>query len=259
MPSGLACEHCVLQWYWVAANSCNPPGVVEFFEGPRGPTSWGRCPGQGGALGGYTSVQKDCGGSRFPEEYYQCADIRIGSSGSSDADDTGDKDEPHGREEKEPKDSNDDNDGDQDQDDSRKEETGSTTPPPAPPADEYDPSRRGGYGAVRDIILVSEGRRVTSLYSSSRIDLGEVRDMSVEAYVASGVDEVDFIVSDSRGRTLLESRQKGGGPFYIRGTDSNGRPTPWDDVPTGEIISILVLAQLDGKRDRDIVRILFLS
>lgn len=89
LPSGLSCERCVLQWYWVSANSCNPPGVRKYFEGPDRP-HWGSCKGQGGAVGGFAFRQRDCGGGRtdrksVPEEYYQCADIRIrpGSSGPS--------------------------------------------------------------------------------------------------------------------------------------------------------------------------------
>lgn len=76
LPADLSCEHCVLHWYWVSANGCNPPGVVDFFNGPRGP-KWGTCRGQGGAVGGYTRVQRPCEGRKFPEEYYQCADISI--------------------------------------------------------------------------------------------------------------------------------------------------------------------------------------
>lgn len=81
LPSGLTCERCVLQWYWVSANSCNPPGVREYFEGLDRP-HWGSCKGQGGAVGGFAFRQRTCGGGRterksVPEEYYQCADIRI--------------------------------------------------------------------------------------------------------------------------------------------------------------------------------------
>lgn len=81
LPENLTCQHCVLHWFWTAANTCNPPGVVQFFEGPHRPKNWGQCFGQGGARGGYTKVQKDCGPDRFPEEYYQCADVRILSKG----------------------------------------------------------------------------------------------------------------------------------------------------------------------------------
>lgn len=78
LPPGLNCKHCVLQWFYSSANSCNPPGVVEYFDGPRGPL-WGNCRGQAGAIGGVTRVQQQCGTSRdkFPEEFIQCADIQI--------------------------------------------------------------------------------------------------------------------------------------------------------------------------------------
>lgn len=75
LPENFACEHCVLQWYWTAANTCNPPGVVEYFEGEDAPKAWGNCKGQAGARGGYTKTPL-CG-RKFPEEYYMCADIRI--------------------------------------------------------------------------------------------------------------------------------------------------------------------------------------
>lgn len=81
LPEKLTCKHCVLHWYWTSAATCNPPGVVEYFEGPHGPKKWGNCPGQGEARGGYSKNAKRCGSSRqrkhYPEEYYQCADIRI--------------------------------------------------------------------------------------------------------------------------------------------------------------------------------------
>ena len=82
LPESLSCEHCVLQWFWSTANSCNPPGVRDFFDGPRAPRNWGRCPGQGGAEGGVSRVQMACGlgtdnRMRFAEEYVTCADIAI--------------------------------------------------------------------------------------------------------------------------------------------------------------------------------------
>lgn len=77
LPTDLVCDHCVIQWFWTSANSCNPPGIEEYFEGPDGPRNWGSCPGQGGAIGGRTTVQKPCRFDDFPEEYLQCADVRI--------------------------------------------------------------------------------------------------------------------------------------------------------------------------------------
>lgn len=82
LPLNLHCDHCVIQWYWTAANTCNPPGVVHYFEGPDGPR-WPLCRGQGGAVGGYTSKQRECGGDNFPEEYWQCSDIRIIANSAS--------------------------------------------------------------------------------------------------------------------------------------------------------------------------------
>ncbi len=76
LPAGLTCEHCVVQWYWVAANDCNPPGVVDFYKSDRAP-HWGDCPGQGEAKGGWRRWETMCDGPKMPEEYFQCADIRI--------------------------------------------------------------------------------------------------------------------------------------------------------------------------------------
>lgn len=73
----MSCRHCVLQWFWTAANTCNPPGVVDYFKGPDRPRWWGRCKGQGGARGGFVDAHRPCGGGRFPEEYLECADIQI--------------------------------------------------------------------------------------------------------------------------------------------------------------------------------------
>lgn len=77
IPDNFTCEHCVLHSYWTAANSCNPPGVVDYFTGLDRPSHWPRCIGQGGARQGWTAVQKTCGGEKFSEEYYQCADVRV--------------------------------------------------------------------------------------------------------------------------------------------------------------------------------------
>lgn len=51
LPRGLVFDHCVFQWYWVAANTCNVRGVHEYFTSPFAP-KWGDCPGQGGSRGG---------------------------------------------------------------------------------------------------------------------------------------------------------------------------------------------------------------
>lgn len=76
LPKNLICKHCVLQWYWVTANSCNPPGQKEYFahyDNPFGTT----CPSDGGGLGAHNPALADCGGDKVPEEFWSCADIQI--------------------------------------------------------------------------------------------------------------------------------------------------------------------------------------
>lgn len=77
LPPSFHCAHCVLQWYWTGANSCNPPGLKDYYTGVDKPIGWGSCPGQSDAKGGYTDNMADCGGGLFSEEYLQCADIMI--------------------------------------------------------------------------------------------------------------------------------------------------------------------------------------
>lgn len=76
LPKFLRCNHCVLHWSYNAANTCNPPGLADYFTGDDKP-KWGKCKGQSGAVGGYASWAPTCGGDRFSEEYYNCADVRI--------------------------------------------------------------------------------------------------------------------------------------------------------------------------------------
>lgn len=80
LPAGFSTKHAVLQWYWVTANSCNPPGFVEYFK--QFPMEgWGTCPGDGGALGGRNPTIVKCGGGNFPEEFWNCADVAVTNSG----------------------------------------------------------------------------------------------------------------------------------------------------------------------------------
>ncbi len=81
LPKGFKTEHAVIQFYWVTANSCNPPGFVDYFK--RYPMkSWGQCPGDGGAIGGRNPTLAECGGGSFPEEFWGCADVSVGVSGT---------------------------------------------------------------------------------------------------------------------------------------------------------------------------------
>lgn len=75
LPSNFVCSHCVLHFFYTSASNCNPPGVDEYFYGPNRP-SWGSCPGASSAIGQYANTGL-CGGRVFPEEYMNCADVRV--------------------------------------------------------------------------------------------------------------------------------------------------------------------------------------
>ncbi len=80
LPAGFQSNHAVIQFYWVTANSCNPPGFIDYFK--RYPMKiWGQCPGDGGAFGGRNPGLSDCGGATFPEEFWGCADVSVGATG----------------------------------------------------------------------------------------------------------------------------------------------------------------------------------
>ena len=111
LPKDMTCKNCVLQWYWATANSCNPRGMKEYFEGKNKP-NWGDCPGDGGSNGGVALGSAECGGEKSPEEFWGCADVTISNDGSAPAgseaaplvenkDDGEDKDDDEDKEEEE--------------------------------------------------------------------------------------------------------------------------------------------------------------
>ena len=65
LPPGLTCERCVVQWHYVTANSCNPPGL---------PREWW------GGGGGMSECGKNGGN---PEEFWNCADIGVVPTGQT--------------------------------------------------------------------------------------------------------------------------------------------------------------------------------
>eukprot|EP00039_Didymoeca_costata_P001189 m.50501 g.50501 ORF g.50501 m.50501 type:complete len:404 (-) comp10673_c1_seq3:41-1252(-) len=73
LPSSLTCSHCVLQWWWVSANSCNPPGYRNYTF----PSTVENCSN----LGWWQPNMGNCG-TGWPEEFWNCADIKI--TGSTD-------------------------------------------------------------------------------------------------------------------------------------------------------------------------------
>ncbi|KAI3426866.1 hypothetical protein D9Q98_006812 [Chlorella vulgaris] len=59
LPAGVHCERCVLQWWWTTANSCQVPGAPAY-------------------VGSDNMAWCDSGPTAFPEEFFNCADVRIG-------------------------------------------------------------------------------------------------------------------------------------------------------------------------------------
>lgn len=76
LPRKLVCANCVLHFLWTTANTCNPPDVVKYFDGPDRPYGWGNCKGQANARGGVARSADPCS-VKYPEEYMSCADIEI--------------------------------------------------------------------------------------------------------------------------------------------------------------------------------------
>jgi hypothetical protein len=67
VPSNLTCERCVLQWWWVTGNTCNPPDYEKRSSQPAHVASgceW------------WQSALPKCGVS-YPEEFWNCADVRV--------------------------------------------------------------------------------------------------------------------------------------------------------------------------------------
>lgn len=83
IPSYLSCTHCTLQWHWATGNSCfSDEGYYQYFHQlnehgwngvrwfPMMAYSW------------FGPISELCGPDRFPEEFWNCADIAVLSSSS---------------------------------------------------------------------------------------------------------------------------------------------------------------------------------
>mmetsp|Transcript_49381 Transcript_49381/g.112068 ORF Transcript_49381/g.112068 Transcript_49381/m.112068 type:complete len:377 (+) Transcript_49381:720-1850(+) len=79
LPPEVQCEHCVLQWHYVTANSCNPEGYRDatFPEDDCG--------------GWWQESLSDCSDYISPEEFWNCADVMI-IADDNDVDDDDDDD-----------------------------------------------------------------------------------------------------------------------------------------------------------------------
>eukprot|EP00656_Telonema_subtile_P038515 TRINITY_DN434_c0_g1_i1.p1 TRINITY_DN434_c0_g1~~TRINITY_DN434_c0_g1_i1.p1 ORF type:complete len:890 (-),score=196.15 TRINITY_DN434_c0_g1_i1:81-2750(-) len=81
LPDGVSCEHCVLQWTYITANSCVSAGYKSFFteNDASGATNSGwhmgwMGSGDQGTCGGREASQYVGG---MPEKFWSCADIKI--------------------------------------------------------------------------------------------------------------------------------------------------------------------------------------
>lgn len=319
LPKDLTCEHCVIQWFWSAANSCNPPGVIEYFDGPNAPR-WGDCVGQAGAIGGVTRVQKPCGPDRFPEEYLACADVRIkpriraadqtpSPKRSSSQSPESTSPSPCQYHEKtmlypsqEPKvetstpspsgivesasPSPSDVVGIMFPSSSPSstqmakrtltptlvgdtlDESNTTGSHPCVPCecshpkrrhtrltwmDVYKPyhsqnSKKQSYGAVKDIVLTTNGTRVASLHHESTVHMSLFRSLNIEAVTDGTTQEIYFYVN----RGLFGIRKEA--PFYMF-SPFDKAVKDWDLEFDGKPIEIIVL----GAGDRDQLRVRFLT
>lgn len=235
LPADLTCEHCVLHWYYGTANGCNPPGVKEYFRGPRGP-QWGTCRGAAGAIGGYTSVQKDCGSEKYAEEYFQCADIRIGSTSSRSGD------MPDYDSESEMPDSDSESEPDA--------EVEKPTPPTEPvsvPVEEDDdePDKEemmeatGSYdGPVKSVVFWANGSggRKIAYGETADISVGMLNDITFEAETDGDAAPVAFTVDGKRARTEWKE------PYFMFG-DVGDRPNSWKEPIYDRTFELLVEAK----------------
>lgn len=238
LPKHVHCEHCVLQWYWTSANNCNPPGVVEFFKGRRAPKQWGNCPGEGGAKGGYTKVQKACGEynegeMKVPEEYYQCADIRIRKRYNNVA-----KPTPTATSTPSPKQAR--------TRWWRQSPTPTSSPtPPKTTMSGYEPFEDGS-GAIEDVVVTRNGKRWRSLNREQVVQWeGGRTQWSFEAIVADGVSYVHFVLYVVKGRPVLDawvSRTPGSGRRMVIPYDLK----QWRKVPRNTWLTLMVSGREGG-------------
>lgn len=76
LPRDLNCDHCVLQWWYVTANTCYGGGYGNVVKS-RFPNTYSNCIGDGMARGWLPRSDMSICGDIYPEEFWNCADIRI--------------------------------------------------------------------------------------------------------------------------------------------------------------------------------------
>lgn len=248
LPSEWSGDHFVLQWYWVSGNGCNVKGTRPYFTGRFGPKKWGKCEGQGGAQGGWSPNQKDCGGNNFPEEYLQCADIAIkpkNGGGNNNNHNNGGGNNNHNNgggnnNQNNAGGNNNQNNGGGNNDRNRGGGKSNYN---------VDKARRSGHGGIRDLVLIGNGRRIRSLVNgNSKVSVGKYNWISIEAITEIGVRQVRFIVN---GRTYSTPS---GAPFYISGRVPGKKlARVWKGWQYGKSVTIGASA----RGDTDSVRVTF--
>lgn len=120
---------------------------------------------------------------------------------------------------------------------------------------EYRPHTYG-QGAIRDIILVRDGKRLQSLESDPFITYNADAKYSIEAYTTDTTSRVHFHVYDHNDNKVLVDqlvvREKNDsnkeGRLYLYGwNDEAGAPFPWKDVQRNHLL-VVTIAGVDKRR-----------
>lgn len=192
LPSNLNCKHCVMQWYWTSADRCNPPGIVQYFEGPDAP-DWMKCPGGGGTEGGVNKRKAKCGLDRFSEEYIHCVDVRINQAIATPS--------PSST--------------------SSPQSSPSPTSSPTPTATPSSSAPPTDPVTIDTAFVVVNGRREVDLGQISYYDIIGSKRVTLEAIVSGNVRSVSFSVNGQ----LISRRTSS--PYYIGGSGSSPH---WEDL-----------------------------
>eukprot|EP00775_Hariotina_reticulata_P002779 gene2779-3072_t len=67
LPDDFTCDHCILHWYWLTGNTCNPSCIPE---DPLYPNCNRQQMGYCGEFGADRA-------EKYPEEFWTCSDIKI--------------------------------------------------------------------------------------------------------------------------------------------------------------------------------------
>lgn len=262
LPDGWSGSQYVLQWFWTSANTCNPVGVIDYFDSSHGP-KWGGCLGQGGAVGGVSRNQKACGGNTFPEEYLHCIDVSIASaSGGRSSPRTtstppppspmpSPTKTPYPMKSKSPaptpskskkpemnsnplpsKTPSPSTTGSSDMQDSS---SGQPTPEasqepimptPTTVADSRDSSsgKNSRDGVLDDIVLYADGAVIQSIYDGDSINISNYKQIAIEALTTSPVKKVTFSVDGKKVWTEYHS------PYFLGG-NRDSTPYYWKNPP----------------------------